>query len=340
MSFPPRRDSARSASVPAIGRGLLWRHWLAQAPLLAKSVVIVLTWFVVTACQAKDEAADGKDPMSLRELLCIYTPSSCHGKMLLELYGAPPGAMYERKFRDQVLRIPTGYISDTELLVDSRYPMENSSLYLVALLPDLKPRDRSNLREFFIPHDRNLIAIQVGPRFPGAVPWEEARQRMIRSAGEVLSIIRRPDKYGLEVYGEDYDRYPKRRPCETPDTDRSTCRSPHAQDVLWPIHQEGERSLMLCDPDILPDARAKVDTMTTAEQEAWYASKAWFGVRKAMCRHEMYYQPLNSIVVLRYQRHFISQWRRTEQLVRDLLDRAQLPATANVPSPAARDQFK
>ena len=162
----------------------------------------------------------------------------------------------------------------------------------------------------------------------------------IRFGGEMLSRVRRPDKHGLEAFGEDFDRYPKRRPCETLDTDLSTCKSPHARDILRPIQQEGERSLMFSDPDILPDVRAKLATMTNTEREAWYASKAWFGVRNAMCRHELYYQPLNSLVVLRYQRHFISQWERTEQLVRGLLDHAQVPGTAAGPLPATNHHSK
>ena len=299
---------------------------------LVKGAAIGLACLLAAACQAKDEGGD-KEQMPLSQLLCIYTPSSCHGKKLLELYGAPPGSLYERKFRDQVLHIPTGYISDTELLVDPRYSKAETALYLVALLPDLKPRERSNLREFFVPYDKSLLHITVLPRSPGAMPWEAGRQMAMKSAGETLSPIRRPDKYGLEVYGENFDKHPKRRPCESLDADTSTCRRPHAEDILRPIQQEGERSLMLCDPDELPDVMEKVDAMSSAEQEAWYASKAWFGVRRAVCVHEMYYKPLNSIVVLYYPRRFISQWQRTEKLVRELLDRAQTPLPS---SPASK----
>ena len=287
-----------------------------------KALALGLMCLIAVACQARNEG-DDKEKMPLSELLCIYTPSSCHGKKLLELYGAPPDALYERRFRDQVLHIPTGYISDTELLVDPRYSKAETALYLVALLPDLKPRERSNLREFFIPYDRNLINIRIGPRGPGAIPWEKSQQNSMRSAGEMVSPVRRPDKFGLEVYGEDFNKHPKRRPCEFLGADTSTCRRPHAEDILRPIHQVGKRSLMLCDPDVLPDIQARVEAMPNAEREAWYASKAGAGVRRAVCTHYMYYEPLNASVVLRYPRRFISQWQRTEQLVRELLDQAQ-----------------
>jgi hypothetical protein len=285
-----------------------------------RAVILTVLCLALTACNAK-QPTDESAAMSVSQLLCTYTPSACGSKQLIELYSAPPDKLYDRRLGDQTLRIPTGYISDTELLVDPRYPKETQALRLVALLPGLEPRTPANVREFFVPFDHRSISISVDPRTPGAIPWKQRLESIARGAGEVLSPIRRADKFGLSVVGEDFAKHPNRRPCASLGQETPACWRPHARDVLRPLQQAEERSLMICDPDILEDdIGEKVEAMSDAQKREWYESNAWWGKRRAICDHRLYYKPLDAHISMRYPRRFAAQWTQTERLVRELLD--------------------
>jgi hypothetical protein len=293
--------------------GLQWRIGRIRA------LVVAALCLALTACNAK-QPADEDAVVTVSRLLCTYTPSMCGSKQLIDLYSAPPDKVYVRRLGDRTLHIPTGYISDTELITDPRYPKETLDLRLVALLPGLEPRTPANLKEFFVPFDRRAISISVGPRAVEAIPWEQGLKSLARNAGEVLSPIRRADKFGLAVVGEDFAKHPDRRPCASLDQKAPTCWRPHARDVLSPVNQTGEASQLICDPDILEDISEKEEAMSEIEREAWYQSKEWGGKRKAACIHDMYYAPLNAAVSMRYPRRFVAQWEQIERDVRILLD--------------------
>lgn len=298
---------------------------------------MLLSLVSVGACSDRKAEPSANPPITGLELTCIYNPGVCNNEKLVQLYGAPADRIVERRFHGRELHVPIGYLDDTELLVDPRYPKEKSDLFLVALLPDLRAREPSNLPEFFAPYERNLMRIVVGVRGTTAMPWTDSLEWLAKTnPGEMLSPVRRQDKFGLSVVGEDYERNPARRPCARLGEDKSQCWQPHAQDVLRPVQPNGPPSLMLCDPEILPDIDQKVLEMRDTERNKYYASKRWFGERRAMCKHYLLYAPFNATIRLTYPRRFIAQWRATEDRVRALLDAISVDASQRRPASAAR----
>lgn len=269
----------------------------------------------------KLEPLDSANAFKLKDYLCTITPSDCHSKLMQKVYLAPPDAIYERKVGNKPLRIPMAYLSFVELLQDPRYEKNESMLVLESTLPDLDPRTPENMREYFIPYDTSRISIYVGHRNrePGIAEW-------IKNLEESRSInftwfkdaVRRPDKYGLEIWGEDFTIWPNRIPCTNLGKNEPPCTPAYPKDVLSPL--ASRTSLMVCDPETLADRDAAVMQMSTVDREAYFASKQWSGRRRAMCSHDIYYEPLNASVWLIYPRRFISQWQQTEERIRKLLD--------------------
>jgi len=77
---------------------------------------------------------------------------------------------------------------------------------------------------------------------------------------------------------------------------------------------------MICDSDAIPDVDAVVAKLPAAERDAYFASKEWVGVRRSMCRHTMFYAPLNAQLTLYYPRRFLENWGDIEARVTRLLD--------------------
>ena len=271
--------------------------------------------------------------MSVGELLCIYAPMACDGGKLSRFYAADPGTIYERKLGERAIYVPIGYVDDTDLLVDMRYPDRTFNLYLLGLLPNLAPRTPSNVREFFTPYERSVVRILVGLTNEGAKPWPEAvSDNFDMTLHAANSPTRRADKFGLEVWGEDFEKWPKRRPCANTGEDEPPCGAGHTRDALRPIKLHGPPSVMECDPDTLIDIDAQVMALSSSEREAYFVSRKWFGRRRAMCTHHMLYEPWGAYIMLEYPRRFIAQWQQTEEKVRALLDSVQRPS--QTPPPA------
>ncbi|MBT2335580.1 hypothetical protein J7E49_16905 [Variovorax paradoxus] len=295
-------------------------------------LICVALLCLLGGCSQAESGKGGEEAkaFALKDYLCAITPADCHGKLIQNLYLAPADAMYERKVGGKKVRIPMAYLSFIELLQDPRQQKDDASLYLESLLPDIGPRTPQNLREYFTPYERSRIGIIVGDRRPGAIDWKEGlestRTGTLRASS---SPIRRPDKYGLEVWGENFEKWPRHIPCASPDQEFPICgRQVTPRDVLSPL--QSRTSLIICDADALPDADAKVMAMPEAEREAFFASKKWSGQSRAMCKHDMYYEPLNARISLDYPRRFLAQWQKTEARVRELLDSflvADQPAT-------------
>lgn len=297
----------------------------------------VIAMSLLCACSQADEGsspANAKE-FSLKDYLCVLTPNDCHGQLTQKLFTAPPDAMYERKLGGKSLRIPMAYLDYLELIHDPSQKKDDADLYLVSLLPGIGPRSPQNLREYFMPYERSAIHINVGFRRPGASEWMDVIERgRIGGLNASSTPVRRPDKYDLEIWGEDFKQWPRRLPCSKlgEDTIEKPCGRPSTPDEVYtPL---GKRtSLMICDPEALVDRDAQIVAMPEAEREAYFASKQWVGGRRAMCRHQMYYAPLNAHVVLRYPRRFISQWQQTEARVRGLLDSFLVPEQPETKQP-------
>jgi hypothetical protein len=300
------------------------------------AIALLLACCLSAACSEPDNNGKKLLPpnspgaLTPKDYLCAITPGDCHGALIQKLYLAPPDAMYERKVGGKPLRIPMAYLDFVELLQDPRSDKNDSSLWLESLLPDLGPRTPQNLREYFMPYERSRIGIEVGHRLPGAIEWsrnvEESRSFWLGSSNKP---IRRPDKYGLEIWGEDFARWPQRAPCANlGGKDEPVCGRPTTpDDVLTPL--QSRTSLMVCPPELLVDVDAKVVALPEAEREAYFASrKNWEGKIRSMCRHQMYYAPLNARVTLHYPRRFIAQWQQTEAGVRSLLNSFLVPDQA------------
>lgn len=290
---------------------------------------------MLTACKVAD-SEKREEPSSkqfgLGDLLCTYTPAACNGDKLTRFYAAEPGTIYERKLDEHPIYVPIGYVDDTDLLVDPR-PGHNWKLHLIGLLPDLTPRTPANIADFFTPRNRSVVRIWVVLPNEGAKPWSLAAiDNFNMTLHAANSPTRRPNKFGLEVWGEDYERWPKRRPCADADENDPPCGEGATEDALRPIKPNGPPSVMKCEPDILADTDAYVMALTAPAREAYFASKKWFGRRRAMCTHDMLYEPWGAHVVLEYPRRFIAQWQQTEQKVRALLDSIQQPP--QTPPPA------
>lgn len=305
---------------------------LAQALLAA----ILLFAIVLAACRgAESETSSGvsRGRFGVGDLLCTYTPSACDGGKLSQFYAADPRTIYERTLGERTVYVPIGYVDDTDLLIDLRRPGRNLNMHLLGLLPELAPRTPDNVQEFFVPYERNAVRITVYlPGGAGAKPWSEvAASHFNMTRHGANSPIRRSDKFGLEVWGEDYAKWPKRRPCANLGKGEPPCGDGNTKDALRPIETTGPTSVMECDPDILVDIDAQVIVMSHAEREAYFESRQWFGRRRAMCTHDMFYEPWSAHVMLQYPRRFIAQWHETEQKVRALLDSVQ--RTPQTPPP-------
>lgn len=191
----------------------------------------------------------------------------------------------------------------------------------MAKLPEVEPRSRSNLRGFFPPFDIDLLTIDVGSRTPEAEEWSVViRSTFDTGIRQSNAPVQKASRFGLEAWGEDLRRWPNRRPCATLSEDLSTCASPAPPDVFRPTNWKSPTSVMICDSDAIPDVDAVVAKLPAAERDAYFASKEWVGVRRSMCRHTMFYAPLNAQLTLYYPRRFLENWGDIEARVTRLLD--------------------
>jgi len=240
---------------------------------------------------------------------------------LRTFYSKSADTLYERPLGSSTLHVPIGFVSEIDLMSDARYQKKDLAMHLVAKLPEVEARSPSNLRGFFPPFDIALLTINVGPRTREADEWSAVIQSTYDSAlRSSNSPVRKVSRFGLEAWGEDLRRWPKRRPCASLSEDLSTCTSPAPPDVFRPLSGKVPASVMTCDSDALPDVDAVVAAMPYAEREAYFSSKRWAGVRRATCRHTMFYAPLNAHVTLNYPRRFLQNWADIEARVTSLLD--------------------
>lgn len=280
----------------------------------------ILCSIVLASC-GQSVAGNSKESLSLSDYLCAIMPVSCNSDLYKRVYLAPPDATYEITLNGKRLVVPMGYLDTTQLLSDPRYPVK-TSLHLEMLLPDLAPHSPQNIREFFTPYERSKLWITVGIPSPGAMSWEDASNvRIERAKRESNSLIRRPNKFGLEGWGEDFDKWPRRRPCANLGRDEPPCTGAYPRDIWHPIKPNGLPSVMICDPDVLEDLDVRIVAMPEDEREVYFADpKQWSGRRRAMCSHDLFYERINAWVELRYPRRFIVQWKEIEDGVRYLLD--------------------
>lgn len=284
-------------------------------------IAFLLSSVSITGC-GNTEAESQEKNFNLADYLCLITPVSCHSDFYKQVYLAPPEATYEITLNGKRLVVPMGYLRTSQLLTDPRYPVKQS-LYLEMLLPDLTPHSPHNIREFFTPYERSNLRIEINVRSPGSSSVNESIISWITlTKRESNTLMLRKQKYGLEGWGEDFDQWPRRRPCANMGRDEPPCGTPSTpSDVWYPITPNGTPSVMICDPDILEDRDAIILAMPTAEREAYFADpKQWAGRGRAMCSHYMLYEPVDSFVTLIYPRRFIAQWKQTEDGVRRLLD--------------------
>jgi hypothetical protein len=213
-----------------------------------------------------------------------------------------------------------GYIDPVQLMDDPRYS-EKNSLFLEMLLPGLKPRSPQNMREFFTPYERSVMKLWLIMPGPDAVPWKERLDSSRLGAIRPDWPIRRADQFGLQGWGENFDKLPQRRPCASLGSENPPCGKPSTPEDIWrPITPNGPPSVMICDADLLEDQDAKIVAMPHTEREAYFAnSKNWAGKRRAFCRHKMLYEPLNASIELRYPRRFLKDWKEIEGGVSHLL---------------------
>lgn len=283
----------------------------------------LLVLFVLCLAACDDIHADNsdKEEIGLADYLCAVAPVSCSSDLYKRVYLAPPEEIYEITLNGRRLVVPMGYIDTTQLVSDSRYPIK-TSLFLEMLLPKFSPHSTHNIREFFTPYERSAMKVHVSVPNSQAISWTERLSFSRLGATRPSSPVRRPNKYGLEGWGEDFDKWPKRRPCTNLGHNESPCGEPTTPDDVWrPIKPNGPPSVMICEPDTLDDVDDRVITMPVSEREAYFANpKNWSGRRRAFCRHEMLYQPINAWVEIRYPRRFITQWKEIEDGIRQLLD--------------------
>ncbi len=307
-----------------------------EGKAMSKPARLILALLIATplfACSQEPPAPATPQAMSGLELTCVYTPSACNPGKFRDLYTSAPDKPFKTTFRGRPLVVPMGYVSDLVLIVDPRYPdIRDRSLPLVALGYELLPRTPANVHEFFVPYRQRAFDISVGARMPGAWPWHDVlNNNAATGAGEVLSRVRRADRYGLSVVGEDFEKRPNRRPCATLGDDTRFCHHPDVKDVFRPIEPNGAPSLMICTADGAPDHDAAYLAMPKVEQEEYIKLRKGVGVRRAACSHKMLYEPWNAQVTIRYPRHYLEHWREIEDNLRRLLasfEAAGAPAAA------------
>jgi hypothetical protein len=306
--------------------------------------VTLLSWARVTllllatlSVGCSRAAGDNKPASALTglDLLCsIWKPTACNPGPVRDLYLSPPDTQLTTTFRSRAIVVPMGYVSDLALIGDSRYPNRlNTHLPLVALGHELAPRSRSNAHEFFVPFDQRLIQIRIGARGPAARPWVEVARRPSASTGEILRPVSRPPQFGLSIVGEDFDRFPNRKPCARLGDDERFCRL-QMNDTYKPIEPNGSTSVMACTAQALPDPDAELLAMSSEQQKEYVESKKWVGRRRTMCYHEMYYEPWDAHVALRYPRHLLPNWRAIENNLRRLLESFEVAGQAAASAPS------
>src|SRR6185295_20062627 len=83
--------------------------------------------------------------------------------------------------------------------------------------------------------------------------------------------VRRSDKHDLEVWGEDFQRFPQRRPCASLGQQQPACFTPAPEDVMRPLKPLGAESVISCDADVLDDIDARIVGMSAAQKESYFA---------------------------------------------------------------------
>lgn len=309
-----------------------------QREALSEPARMILALLIATpllACSQQTQSPAAPAAMSGLDLACIYTPSACNPGKFRDLYTSASDKPFETTFRGRPLVVPTGYVSDLVLIVDPRYPdIRNRSLPLVALGHELAPRSPSNVRQFFMPYDQRVVQIRVGARSPSAKPWSEVVLGPIAWPGEVLRPVAKPPQYGLSIVGEDFDRFPNRKPCARLGDDERTCRL-HMDEVYRPLQPNGPPSVMICTAAVLPDPDAEFMAMSDEQQKAHVESKRWVGRRRTMCKHEMYYEPWDAHVSVWYSRHLLSHWREIEDNLRRRLASFEEAGQSRATAPSA-----
>ncbi|MFM2067979.1 MAG: hypothetical protein RLZZ584_2888 [Pseudomonadota bacterium] len=280
-----------------------------------------LLLLLMLAAQHIGATAAGKESFPIAEYLCAITPSDCHSELYRRVYLAPPDATYEIVMNGRRLVVPMGYIDTAQLMSDPRYPVK-TSIFMEALMPGLAPHSPTNLREFFVPYALNKVTIRVGTRLPGAMTWLQAHEWTVtRIKKWSNTLVARPSKYGLNGWGEDFVKWPRRRPCSNLREDEPPCKAAAPDDIWTPVVPNGPPSSITCTPEILVDHTDKIVTLTKAEQEAYFSDRTqWMGRRRAMCIHDMLIESINSTASVEYPRRFLGQWRETENAIRNMFD--------------------
>ena len=251
---------------------------------------------------------------TLKDYLCSFTPIKCNPDLAKSLYFAPPGTVREMTLNNKKLRVPMSYVSLSDLFVDSNE--DRYGAHLEAEMPNVMPRTPQNLHEFVGPYPVNKVLINVGFPRAGAIPWSEGLMFTRRlELGRSSQPIRKPDKFGLEVWGENFANMPEKRPCTELAQTEPPCKHPRADDVMTPIKPNGYPSQMVCTPGELPD----IDEKMTVEQILAERKKRGVLFLRAVCRHDLYLPELDFRLRLHYPRKFLPQWRQTEDRVRALL---------------------
>lgn len=304
-----------------------------MAPLGDKKRFADMLWLIflsVAACGRVDASnvaeARTESNFSLIDWLCLHTPDDCQGEVGTKISRASSGEKFEVTINGKKLRIPVNYIDLEVMAGAAKNPKPDSKVFLRALLPGLAPRISKNVEDFSYPNAYNVVRFSLsanGHQRSGEMQWEEKMQLVVaRNRNMADRPVRRQDQYGLEIWGEDFERYPRRAPCKYPKEKGIACGDLTTKDSYHPIKPNGPASAMACDPIMHVDMATKIMELGKSERILFQRKIDGDPDRPSypQCVHDMLYEPLDAWVVVYYRAGLLSQWKSTEDGIRALLD--------------------
>lgn len=306
---------------------IIWRHEAIKIALLIWAGLIFLS---VTACSRTDgpnvAGTRTESDFRLIDWLCLYTPGACQDEARIKINRASGDEKFEVIINGKHLRIPMNYIDPEIMAGVTKNPQPDSKVFLKALLPGLAPRTSKNVKDFSYPNSYNVVRFSLstnGHPTSGKMEWEEKMQLVVaRNKNMADRPVRRQDKYGLEIWGEDFDRYPYRAPCKYPKEKGVACGDLTTKDSYRPIKRNGPSSAIACDPIMQIDIATNIMALDESERITFQRKINSDPDRPPypQCVHDMLYEPLDVWIVLYYRAGMLSQWKNTEDGIRALLD--------------------